>query len=126
MKKINIQNIEKLAAAVDAAQSKAKMRTVTAADIVRTLGNIRIPKSRLSGTKVYWDGGEHFPNAYKWTPESTHWTAENVNGTWYVTDISRGRCPNRNSKGRIEFSEAAKEWIISAKEVIADSSSVIC
>lgn len=111
--KINITSIEKLTKALDKAQDRAKARTITAQDIVDTLNGISVPKSRLNGTKVFWDGAEHFPNAYKYIPMSTHWTADNINGKWYVTDIFRATCPNRKtSQGEITFSDSAKEWIL--------------
>lgn len=117
--KINITNTEKLTEAIKAAEGKATARTITAKDIVYVLNKINIPKNRLDGTVVHYDGGEHFPSAYKYRPESTHWTAENRNGRWYVTDIRRAYCPNRKtSSGHIEFSEDAKEWIIQQASMI--------
>ena len=111
--KINITNTEKLNKAIKEAEGKATARTTSAKEIVKTLESIRVPKSRLNGTKVFWDGAEHFPNAYKYRPESTHWVAENVNGRWYVIDICRATCPNRtNRRGEIAYSDDAKAWIL--------------
>lgn len=111
--KINIANIEKLQAELDKVQDRCTARTVTAQQIVDTLNSISVPKCHLHGTTVHWDGAEKFPNAYKYTPDSTHWRAENVNGRWYITDICRDTCPNRTTRqGRIIFSESAKAWII--------------
>lgn len=119
MKKINITNVDKLAEAIKVAEGRAKERTVTAEDIICILNKIEVPKSRLNGTVVHYDGGEHFANAYKYAPMSTHWTAENIHGKWYVTDIRRNYCPNRKTRsGYIEFSEAAKEWIIQQASMI--------
>lgn len=121
MKKINIDNIEKLQTALDEVQARCTARTVTANNIAYILHEIdmSIPKTRLNGTKVHWDGAEKFPHAYKHTPESTHWWAENVNGRWYVTDIRRAACPNRVSrKGTIEYSEAAKAYIIEQNSML--------
>lgn len=117
--KINITAEEKLQKALDEVQSRCKVRVVTAKDIIETLNGIAVPKSRLNGTKVYWDGAERFPSSYKYTPESTHWTAENVHGRWYVTNIYRYICPNRRThSGKIEFSEDAKAWILSEASMI--------
>ena len=109
---INVANIEKLTEAIAKAEGRATARTITAQDIIKTLDKIKVPKSRLHGTKVYYDGGQHFPNAYKYRPESTHWMAENKHGKWYVTAICRATCPNRSNSGSIEFSEEAKAWIV--------------
>ena len=111
--KISITNEAKLNAVLDEVQGRSTARTVSAGDIIYRLGKIRVPKSRLHGTTVHYDGAEHFPNAYKYVPESTHWIAENVNGRWYVTDIYRGICPNRKSWDTvITYSESAKQWIL--------------
>ena len=119
--KINI-NSEKLAQAIKEAEGKAKARTVTDEDIRYALSKIgeNLPKKCLSGTKVFYDGAEHFPSAYKYIPESTHWEAENVNGRWYVTNIYRDRCPNRSeSNTRVQFSEEAKMKIIEKASILS-------
>lgn len=113
--KINITNKEKLTAAIKEAEGRATARTVTANDITRVLNNIGkgIPKTKLSGTVVHYDGAEYFPNAYKYRPESTHWVAENIKGKWYVTDIHRDTCPNRvRWNTSITYSEEAKQAIL--------------
>ena len=119
MKKINIAALDKLQAALDEVQKRCSARTVTAKEIADVLNGIKVPKKHLNGTKVHWDGAEKFPNAYRYTPESTHWTAENVNGRWYVTAIYRNTCPNRSTRrGEIEYSEAAKAWILEQASMI--------
>ena len=111
--KINITNETKLAEAIKNAEGRATVRTITVHDIKHTLDKIPVPKSKLSGTKVHYDGAEHFPNAYKYKPESTHWYAENINGKWYVTNICRNTCPNRTTwRTSIQYSEDAKKWLI--------------
>lgn len=110
--KILLTNAEKLAKAIKDAEGKATARTETTEHITDVLSTIKVPKVHLTGTKVYYDNGQTFPNAYKYRPESTHWTAECIKGKWYITDIFRATCPNRMSAGRIEYSEAAKRWII--------------
>lgn len=113
--KINIDNIEKLTAAIKEAEGRATVRTITAKDIQYVLHEIEdgIAKKKMSGTKVHYTGAQHFPNAYKYRPESTHWVAENVNGKWYVTDIYRDTCPNRSSwNTEIEYSDTAKQAIL--------------
>ncbi len=106
---------EPLRKALEEAEGRATARTLTAAKICEILRGIeeRCPtKKALEGTVVRYDGGEHFPSAYKYTPESTHFTAEYKRGSWRITDIHRGVCPNRLSSGTIEFSEAAEDAIL--------------
>ena len=111
--KILITNENKLNAAIAEAEGRATVRTIKADDIAWILNKIKVPKSKLDGTTVHYDGAEHFPNAYKYRPESTHFTAENIKGKWYVTDIYRATCPNRTTWNTcIEYSPNAKEWIL--------------
>ena len=114
MKKINITDTEKLAAAIKEAEGRATARTVSVKEIQYVIEEVSkdIPKAMLHGTKVYYDGAQHFPNAYKYRPESTHWEAENVRGRWYITSIYRYTCPNRRRNTRVEYSEEAKQRII--------------
>lgn len=113
--KINIDNTEKLTAAIKEAEGKATARTIEATQIQYTLHEIEagIAKKKMSGTLVHYTGAEHFPNAYKYRPESTHWIAENINGKWYVVAIYRDTCPNRSSYNtEVEYSETAKQAIL--------------
>lgn len=112
--KINIDNTEKLTVAIKEAEGKATARTITPKMIQHVLYEVGdgITKAKLHGTTVHYDGGEHFANAYKYRPESTHWKAENIKGKWYITDIYRDTCPNRVNNTHIKYSEEAKAAII--------------
>ena len=119
--KINVANEEKLAKAIKEAEGRATARTITVARIKRVLDEVGagIAKAKLNGTKVIYNGAEHFPSAYKYRPESTHWMAENIKGKWYVIYIGRDTCPNRstwNTEGK--YSEEAKVAIISKRSYI--------
>ncbi len=112
--RINIKNKEKLAKAIKEAEGKATARTITADRIIYILHEIDegIAKAKLHGTKVHYDGAEHFSSSYKYRPESTHWIAENCHGRWYVTHIYRDICPNRTKNTNVSYSEEAKQAII--------------
>ena len=115
MKKILIieANAEKINATIKTAEGRATARTITAKMIMDRLAKIKVPKNRLDGTMLVYDGAEHFPSAYRYRPESTHFKAENRKGKWYLVDVYRDTCPNRYSYDTsIQYSEAAKEWII--------------
>ncbi len=121
-KKIYIKNTEKLTAAIKEVEGKATARTVTAEEIQKILADIDhraycrgVYKYQLHGTTVYYDGAQKFPRAYKHTPYSTHWKAENVHGKWYVTDIRRDPCPKENYNPyntHIMFCDEAKQIIL--------------
>ena len=117
--KINLTNNAKVTAAIKEAEGRATARTVSVEDIVKALGKIKVPKSKLNGTVVRWDGAEHFPNAYRYRPESTHWVAENVNGKWYLTNVYRDTCPNRTTwRMQINYSEEAIAWILEHEKYV--------
>lgn len=97
------------------AEGKTTARTVCASDIIsvcRKIENNVPTKTALEGTKAYYDGGEKFPNAYKYTPQSTHFCVEFKNRKWWLTDIGRDICPNRTYSGRVIYSDAAIDAII--------------
>lgn len=111
--KILATNKEKLTKAIKEAEGRATARTITADDIVDILSRITVPKSKLNGTIVKYDGAEHFPSTYKYLPESTHFIAKNSNGKWYITDLFRSVCPNRKTwNTHISYSPEAQEWIL--------------
>ena len=102
-------------------QGKAKERIFTAHTLCEILGEVEekvSTKKALNGTKVYYDFGQKFPNAYKYTPYSTHMAAEYRNGSWRLVHLERGICPNHSQAGHIEFSEAAQADIISRASAI--------
>lgn len=73
---------------------------------------LNIPKKEMEGVKIVYTGAEKFPNAYKYTPESTHFTATYHGGFWRLERVYRDKCPNRNSNICIVMTENAKEAII--------------
>lgn len=99
MKPIRITNAEKLSAMIQAAEGRATARTITPADIAEALDQVteRImllsTRKDATGTKVEADpNAQTFPHAYKYTPESTHFTAELKSAGWTVTNVFRARC----------------------------------
>lgn len=113
--KINITNETKLEQAIKEAEGRATARTTSVKEIKDVLNHVGcgIAKAKLDGTKVRFDGAEHFPATYKYRPESTHWVAENVKGKWYITNIYRHTCPNRIKwNTHIEYSECAKAALL--------------
>lgn len=116
--RVSVTATKKLQNLLDEVQVRSKARTITVQNIRDALDRIPVPKAHLDGTVVYWDGGEKFPSAYKYVSVSTHWVAENVKGKWYITNVRRDTCPNRQSRGSVVYGEAAKQWIIRDASVL--------
>jgi ribosomal protein S12 methylthiotransferase accessory factor YcaO len=99
MKSIKITNAAQLASMIEAAEGRATARTITPEDITEALEQIneRIlllsTRKDATGTTIEADpNAQQFPNAYKYTPESTHFTAELKAAGWKVTRVYRSRC----------------------------------
>ena len=58
-------------------------------EVEKTLG---IPKKHMVGIRVRCDlHAQKYPNAYKYTPESTQCSLERCPSGWYITDVERWR-----------------------------------
>ena len=102
--------------AIKSAEGRATARTITAEKMLYALIQVEkkldITKKAMDGIKVTIDiNSQSFPNAYKYTPESTHFSAEYKNGSWRLTDIYRAECKN-SFHIRIEHTEESKKAII--------------
>ena len=104
--KINVSATEKIQAAIDNAEGKARVRQITAQTVSEWVQRIeRTLEARLF--KADWTGlafwvDEHaqsFPGAYKGTPESTQFRLERTASGWFVTEVKRDVCSG--PKGRV-------------------------
>ncbi len=101
MIRVTEKNAEKITAAIDNAQSKARVRTICRADIRDAIEEIEKNLSRRLYKKD-WLGltfgvdvhGQSFPGAYKGTPESTRFSLVRRSSGWFVDKIVRGVCDN--------------------------------
>lgn len=109
-----------LRAIIDAAEGRAKVRCMSADDIMRALDGIprAVKKKSLPGCQIiaYDPAAQSFPGAYKGVPESTHCDIVCRPAGWYITDVRRGRCTA--SRGRLILTDAAKADIIAAAETL--------
>ena len=107
------KHIEKIREALDEVQGKATARTLTAEKILSILDSITkklgIPKTSMEGVSVFYTGAETFPNAYKYTPYSTHFRAAYRNRHWVIVSIERNICPNREDNAYVALTDAAKD-----------------
>ena len=122
MKKPIILNSEtkmqQLQSELDEIQSRSKTRTISAADVANILSEVErslgISKKAMTGVTVFYSGAETFPRAYKYTPESTHFTAEYSGTSWRIVSIKRDACPNRTKNTEVVLTDEAKNAIIDA------------
>ena len=101
---------------LDLVQHRCRERCITGEVILSMLCDIekdlRIPKKAMEGitAKVNYYA-QKFPRAYKYTPESTWFTATYKRGQWEITGIYRDVCTT--SKGSLTLTEEAEKAIIS-------------
>lgn len=119
MKRIIIDDAhrDEIDAALDEAQHRCTARALTAQRIIDICEHItekaNIPKSALKGTRVYYNGAEKFPSAYRYRPESTHFRAEYDGRAWRLLSIARDTCPNRSTSNvYIAYSDSAKAALL--------------
>lgn len=115
MIKIDTLHAEKLQAAIAAAEGRAHARTISPADMIAACDAITvrlaISKRALEGTTAEVDiNAQKFPNAYKYAPQSTIFSAIYKRGAWYLTDVHRGLCTT--IEVRLHLNDAAKVAII--------------
>lgn len=106
-----------LGAVLDEVQKRAKVRTISAGDIVSALYVIEkllnISKKSMDGVSVTVDlNAQKFPSAYKYTPESTIFTAEYKRGQWRITDICRDTTKAPSNKAVVVHTDASRAAIL--------------
>ena len=102
-KQVSSETMSALESAIRIAEGRATARTITAQDIIDTIDKVQNHLEFLSGIKKDMVGTiftadinqQRFPRAYKYTPESTHFSAYLARDGWRVSEISREACRNR-------------------------------
>lgn len=118
-----ISGISKLDHVLDEVQRRATARVIDAEDVLQALKDIEkrlhVSKAALDGTTACVDvHAQKFPSAYKrkGTPESTYFTAQNIRGKWYVTDVSRRPTAAYTRAAVLRLSDATKAAIVASCE----------
>lgn len=117
-KKAYAEAVSPVRAVLDEVQKRSTVRNITSEDILEAIEDIEktfgVPKSKLDGVQAEIDvHAQRYPNAYKYTPESTQFTLENRRGVWYLTDVCRDTTGRRTHAIIItKFPDATKQAII--------------
>ena len=112
---------EKLANEISRVEGRASARTIAPDNIMEALETVEkelgITKKALDGCKISVDyNAQDFPNAYKYTPVSTHFDAEFRSGSWRITDISREKTRRLKERYHVTLTEEAKREIMQRYE----------
>ena len=116
---INEHNKDKIEKALDEVQKRCTARTIDYYDIVNELKSISNQFSRVCTKKAFEItsvlidvNGQNFPNAYKFSPESTQFGAIYLKGKWRLVYIGRNYCKSYAQRWSIYLSETAKRSIL--------------
>lgn len=118
---VSDKNKDRLQAALEAAQAQAKVRLVTADDLLATAADLssrivdkwQVPKVDLEGTYADIDiHAMNFPNAYRGRPESTHCTLLYSKGSWRLRRVERYYTRRAGHEVHLRLSDSAKEALL--------------
>ena len=111
----NQDSIEKK---IKAAEGRATARTINYSLIKQAVKEVEwhlgIPKNSLEGVEVEVDmHAQTFPNAYRYTPESTHFGMIRKKSGWDLEWIERKTTRRESSRYVVRLTDAAKTAILS-------------
>ena len=114
--KININNKEKIEAALNEVQSRAKARTISYEDILEAIDTIEeklnISKKAMVGVIARVSlHCEHFAGSYKGVPMGTEFTIQRFSSGWFLTKVDRYNVDHTRTY-RLTLSESAKAAIL--------------
>ena len=118
--KIEGKNVDKITAALDAAQGKASTRILFAGAVSalatiaeEQLDRLDIPKKyRQGATVIFFEAG--LPNAYKYRAETTRLDIERGKSAWYLVGVSRITIyPREKGVCRLQLTEQQLDLIMS-------------
>ncbi|MBQ2049732.1 MAG: hypothetical protein II493_04905 [Spirochaetales bacterium] len=108
--------------AIKQVEGRATARLITAekviSEILKLEQRMDITKKAMEGTSAVLDlNAQDFPNAYKYTPESTQVDLLFKSGSWRIVAIYRGTCHRSGHKWGLKLSDTAKSAILDKASV---------
>lgn len=122
--RISDENSAAINAAITAAEGMSTARTIDAASVISAVEEVEktlgIPKKALVGVSFSADPhAQHFPSAYKYTPESTQFTAKRFPSGWFLVAVERDRCSAPSNRILIRHTDASRDALISRFSALA-------
>ncbi len=95
--RISRENADAIRDAIASAEGRAVARTISPQNILDAVAEINerynLPKKYMVGLRFSVDpNAQHFPAAYRYTPESTQFCVECCPSGWFLTGIAREPC----------------------------------
>lgn len=116
---IDRAHTEMLQEAINAAQDRARVRTICAEDIIDTCDSVQkkldIPQTALEGVQITVDRhAQKFPAAYNGRPESTIFRAVYAGRKWRLLDVFRNDTRRPGHGTSIVLTDTAKSAVLAA------------
>lgn len=117
--KINVKNekqINEVLNKVNAKVRNANHQSVVAIvwQIEKKLAEKGLPKKLWEGLSFFGDiNAQKFPNAYKWTPESTQFKLQRFASGWFMVDAQRMCCKERMVTMACALNDEQKQAVVS-------------
>lgn len=117
--KINVKNEKQINEALN--QVNAKVRNADHQSVKAIVWQIEkklqekgLPKKLWEGLSFFGDiNAQSFPNAYKWTPESTQFKLQRFASGWFMVDAQRMHCKERMVTMACALNDEQKQAVIS-------------
>lgn len=115
---INEKNRDRINTFIKEKEGRATVRKIDYEKIIKAINlletHLRIKKKDMEGITAHIDvyADEYFPNAYKYTPYSTHFKIERKKGYWSLKDVFREICGYHNRQFILTLPESAEKAII--------------
>lgn len=116
---IDRAHMDMLQDAINAAQDRARVRTICAEDIIDTCESVQkkldIPQTALEGVQIIVDRhAQKFPAAYNGRPESTIFRAVYAGRKWHLLDVYRNDTRRPGHGTAIVLTDMAKSAVLAA------------
>lgn len=114
---INEKNKDRITAELDTLQKKCSVRTISFQAILSCCNKVEerigLPKKYLKGVRISVDPyAQTFPNAYKYTPESTQFDAVHTGKEWKLIKLYRSATRGPKLEFIVVLTEEAKKEVL--------------
>lgn len=116
--KINVKNEKQITDELN--KVNAKVRNASYQSVIAIVFQIEKKLEEKGLPKKYWNGlgfwgdinAQKFPNAYKWSPDSTQFRIERFASGWFITRVGRMHCSEKKVILASPLNDEQKEAIV--------------
>lgn len=114
---IKVENKDRIEEAIRKVEGRATARTIDFEIILKSIEKIEdhlgIAKKDMTGCEATVDFyADDFPQAYKWTPESTQFHIKKTASGWNLISVYRAKCGRYKERYFVSLTEEAKKAVL--------------